>query len=168
MQHQFRQATANDLPEVWNILKDAIKRRKEDGSNQWQDGYPNMEILKKDLAKNAGYVLIDNKTIVGYCAILINDEPEYANIEGKWLTESDFIVYHRVAIAKNYIGKGLAKVLLQHVEGFAQKNNIQSLKADTNFDNNPMKHLFKKLGYTYCGLVYFRGAPREAYEKVLS
>lgn len=168
MIYQFKKATIKDIPEIWVIIKDAIQRRKDEGSNQWQDGYPNKEVLKKDLSKNAAYILTDNKTIVGYCAILINDEPEYANIKGKWITNNDFIVYHRVAIAENYLGKGLSKILLQHIEAFAQKNNIQSIKADTNFDNNPMKHLFKKLGYTYCGLVYFRGSPREAYEKILS
>lgn len=167
MDEQFRKALGSDIPEIWAILKDAIQRRKKDGSNQWQDGYPNPDVIKKDIEKNAGYVLTDNKIIIGYCAILINDEPEYENIEGKWLTNSDFIVYHRVAIAKKYIGKGLAKILLNHIEDFALKNNIHSVKADTNFDNKAMQHLFKKLGYSYCGLVYFRGAPREAFEKVL-
>ena len=167
MDFKFRKATATDLDKIWTILEDAIQRRKEDGSNQWQDGYPNKDVLKKDLTKNAGHVLILDNIIVGYCSILINDEPEYANIDGKWLTQGNFIVYHRVAIAKNYIGKGLSKILLQHIEDFAKKNNIFSIKADTNFDNNAMKYLFKKLDYTYCGLVTFRGSPREAYEKVL-
>jgi hypothetical protein len=41
-----------------------------------------------------------NEDIVGYVALLINDEPEYAN-RGKWLTNNDFVVFHRVAIAEN-------------------------------------------------------------------
>jgi hypothetical protein len=39
--------------------------------------------------------------------------------------------------------------------------------VDTNFDNLPMLNIFEKLGYTYCGEVYFRGSARRAYEKVL-
>lgn len=167
MTYQFRKAELFEIPQIWDILKHAIERRKIEGSNQWQDGYPNIDILKKDLAKKAGYVLTDNKSIVGYCAILINDEPEYANIEGKWLTNSDFVVYHRVAIAENYLGKGCAKLMLKYIEEFALKNKISSIKADTNFDNEPMKRIFTQLGYAYCGEVYFRGSPRKAYEKVL-
>jgi hypothetical protein len=53
-------------------------------------------------------VLLEDEDIVGYVALLINDEPEYAN-RRKWLTNNDFVVFHRVAIAENQLGKGLAK-----------------------------------------------------------
>ena len=95
MNYNFRKATLKELPEIWNIIQGAIQRRKEDGSNQWQDGYPNPEVLQNDIDKEVGFVLTENNTIAGYCAILINDEPEYANIEGKWLTNADFVVATR-------------------------------------------------------------------------
>jgi hypothetical protein len=40
--------------------------------------------------------------------------------------------------------------------------------VDTNFDNVPMLKIFNKLGYVYCGEVLLMGAPRKAYEKVIS
>ena len=158
----------SEIPEIWNILQQAIKSRKEDGSNQWQDGYPNPEVIKKDIANEAGYVLVEENTIIGYCAILINDEPEYAKIEGKWLTNDDFVVFHRVAILDKYLGQGMAKKMIGYIEQFGLSNEIYSIKADTNFDNIPMMKIFEKMGYTLCGKVYFRGSPRKAYEKVLS
>lgn len=167
MEHNFQKAKISDIPKIWNIIQDAILRRKADGSNQWQDGYPNPEVLQSDIEKEVGFVLTKSNTIIGYCAILINDEPEYANIEGKWLTNVDFVVFHRVAIAKTHLGKGFAKVIFNYIEDFALKNNIYSLKADTNFDNLEMISIFEKAGYTYCGEVYFRGGPRKAFEKVL-
>ncbi|CAM3604609.1 N-acetyltransferase domain-containing protein [Pontibacter korlensis] len=99
---------------------------------------------------------------------MINDEPEYARIEGKWLTNDDFVVVHRVAISEKHLGKGLAKKIFGFIEDFARSNNIYSIKADTNFDNMAMINTFEKLGYVYCGEVYFRGSPRRAYEKVLA
>lgn len=167
MQYIFRKATSTDLPNIWQILKVAITRRKADGSNQWQDGYPNPEVIKNDIAKNAGFVLEVNNQAAGYVAILINDEPEYNNLEGKWLTNGDFVVFHRLAVAKEFLGKGLAKELFLQIEKFAQDRGINSIKADTNFDNDAMLHLFNSMGYHYCGEVYFRGSPRRAYEKVL-
>jgi GNAT superfamily N-acetyltransferase len=167
MNHSFRKAKITEIPQIWNILKDAIQRRKEDGSNQWQDGYPNPEVLEKDIIKKNGFVLTDGNTVIGYCAILINDEPEYQNIEGKWLTNCDFIVFHRVAIAEEYLGKGYAKIIFNYIEEFAIQNNIYSVKADTNFDNYAMISIFKKMNYVYCGEVYFRGSPRKAFEKTL-
>ena len=167
MQYQFRKAITQEIPAIWEILQQAIARRKADGSGQWQDGYPNPAVIQSDITKNAGYIIAENDTIVGYVALLINDEPEYKNIEGEWLTNGDFVVFHRVAIAENQLGKGLAKKLLLHIEEFATANGIVSIKADTNFDNLTMIAVFEKLGYQYCGQVYFRGSARRAYEKVL-
>lgn len=163
----IRKAIQSEIPEIWTLLQKAILRRKADGSNQWQDGYPNPEVILKDINKDSAYVLIQGNSIIGYCAIVINDEPEYQNIEGKWLTNDDFVVFHRLAISENHLGKGLAKMMFQFIEEFAITNKINSIKADTNFDNFAMLHLFERLDYTYCGEVYFRGSPRKAFEKTL-
>ena len=167
MEYQFRQANYSEASQIWQILKDAIKRRKEDGSNQWQDGYPNMEVVKSDIEKKIGFVFTQNDTIIGYSAVIINDEPDYVNIEGKWLSDQDFIVYHRVAISEEFLAKGMAKKMMKLIEQYAHSKNIYSLKADTNHDNIPMMKKKKKLGYSFCGIVYIRQSPRRAYEKVL-
>ena len=167
IQYSFGKATEGDLDQIWDILKAAIKRRKEEGSNQWQDGYPNVEVIKEDIRKESGYVLKEGKNVAAYCAILINDEPEYARLNGKWLTQGNFVVYHRVAVSENYLGRGMGEMILKHVEDFARATNIRSVKADTNFDNMAMLRIFQKLGYSYCGEVTFRGSARKAFEKVL-
>ncbi|NRT11962.1 GNAT superfamily N-acetyltransferase [Flavobacterium sp. 14A] len=167
MNLDFKKAVAAQIPEIWIILKQAIARRKADGSQQWQDGYPNPEVILNDINKAAGYILLDGEIIIGYTAILINDEPEYENIQGKWLSDSDFVVFHRVAIAQEYLGKRIAKILMQEIEKFAAVHSIKSIKADTSFDNQAMIAIFEKLHYVYCGEVYFRGSPRRAYEKIL-
>ncbi|MBA4153601.1 GNAT family N-acetyltransferase [Flavobacterium sp.] len=168
MNYHFRKAPITDAPKIWIILQQAILRRKTDGSNQWQDGYPNPEIIQQDIEKRIGYVLTDDNIIIGYTAVLINDEPEYENLQGEWLTTSDFVVFHRVAIAQEYIGQNLSKKMIDFIEAFALENNIHSLKADTNHDNFAMMSIFEKSGFVFCGIVHFRGSPRRAYEKVLN
>ncbi len=164
---QFKPAQTKDIDSIWKILQQAILRRKQDGSNQWQDGYPNPEVITSDINKHAGYVLIKDQLIVGYFTVLINDEPEYEKIEGNWLSEGDFLVVHRVAIADDVLGRGFARKIFDFLEKLALEKNIHSIKADTNFDNLPMLKLFESMGYTYCGEVYFRGTPRKAFEKIL-
>ena len=51
MAHQFRKAFPSDASKIWEILQQAIFKRKKEGSNQWQDGYPNPEVIKKDISK---------------------------------------------------------------------------------------------------------------------
>lgn len=163
----FRKAVIEDKNSIWNIIQQAILRRKADGSNQWQDGYPNEQSIENDILNNFGFVLVDKNTIIGYCAIIVNYEPAYDAIEGKWLTNDDFVVIHRIAIDDNYLGRGLSGKIIENVENFAKENNIFSVKVDTNFDNIAMMKIFEKQGYHYCGEVYFRGSARRAYEKVL-
>lgn len=167
MEYSFRKAKIEEQSEIWGILEDAIRRRKEDGSNQWQDGYPNPTVIQNDIIRGVGYVLVNRDEILGYCAVLINDEPEYANIRGEWITHADFVVMHRVAVSEKHLGKGLAQRIFDHIEAYALGNNIYSIKGDTNFDNAAMIRIFEKSGYRFCGEVTFRGTPRKAFEKVL-
>ncbi|MES2807333.1 MAG: GNAT family N-acetyltransferase [Bacteroidota bacterium] len=167
MEYFFKKAHSSDTPVIWQILQAAIQRRKQDGSQQWQDGYPNMDVVQKDIEQGVGFVLKDGETIAGYAAVMINNEPAYADIEGEWLTNSDFVVLHRLAVSENYLGKGIAKKMLASIEELALSKGIHSVKADTNFDNMAMLNLFEKLGYTFCGQVYFRGSARKAFEKVI-
>jgi GNAT superfamily N-acetyltransferase len=125
-------------------------------------------VIESDIENEEGYVLIDENTIVGYAAVIINNEPEYEKIVGKWLTNEDFVVVHRIAISEHYLGNNASKIMLKHIEDFAINNTIFSIKVDTNFDNFAMLRIFEKLDYTYCGEVYFRGSPRKAFEKILS
>lgn len=168
MNYQFRKATETDVPLIWEILQQAIARRKADGSTQWQNGYPNPETVYNDIAKGVGFVLADGETIIAYSAVLINDEPAYDAIDGQWLSNSDFVVVHRVAISEDYLGQGLVQKMFGYFEDFALQNNIHSVKVDTNFDNLPMLRIMEKLGYTYCGEVLINGGPRKAFEKVLA
>ncbi len=38
---QLAQAKKEDADFIWSIIQFAIDQRKADGSDQWQDGYPN-------------------------------------------------------------------------------------------------------------------------------
>ena len=167
MSYNFRKATVSDIKQIWIIIQQAILRRKNDGSKQWQDGYPNQTVIQQDIAKDIGYVVTDDSKIIGYAAILFNDEPAYEQLIGTWLTNGHFAVVHRVAISDNYLGKGLAQKIFIYTEDLARKNKIFSIKVDTNFDNIPMLNILQKLGYTYCGEVTFRGDNRKAFEKIV-
>ena len=164
----LRSAHHTDAKAIWEILQHAIASRKADGSNQWQDGYPNPETVATDLDKGWGMVVEKDGEIIGYAAVIFELEPAYENIEGKWLSEQPYLVVHRVAVAPAHKGKGFSREIFRLIEALAVSRNIYSVKVDTNFDNTPMLRTFDSLGYTYCGEVYFRGSPRRAYEKLLS
>jgi GNAT superfamily N-acetyltransferase len=163
----LRKATSVEAPAIWEILQQAIEQRRKDGSQQWQQGYPNAKTVEDDIEQGYAYVLTDDDTIIAYAAIIFGIEPAYEKIEGKWLTDGDYVVVHRVATSDAAKGKGVATHLFKLLENLCLERQVYSIKVDTNFDNVPMIRILDKLNYTYCGEVYFKGASRKAYEKVL-
>src|SRR5690625_764498 len=104
----LRKTLPHEANEVWEILQQAIRRRKEDGSTQWQGGYPNLQTVINDIEKGIAYSLCLNDKIIATAAIAFNDEPTYEKIDGKWLSDGDFMVIHRVAVSDKVLGKGIA------------------------------------------------------------
>ncbi|RKS98100.1 GNAT family N-acetyltransferase [Chryseobacterium defluvii] len=163
----LRKAEIEDRNIIWEILQQAIERRRKDGSTQWQNGYPNLGTVESDIAKGFGYVLTVDGNIAVYAALILNDEPAYSTIDGAWLSNGEFVVVHRVAVDEKFAGQGLVKQLFDHIEDFARSHDIQSIKVDTNFDNLAMLKILENKGYSYCGEVYLSGGIRKAFEKIV-
>ncbi|MFJ1430007.1 GNAT family N-acetyltransferase [Capnocytophaga canimorsus] len=165
----LQKALPDDLPLIWEIIQQAIRSRKEEGSTQWQDGYPNLNTIATDIAQQYGYVVLHNLEIIGYVAVIFDVEPAYEILEGHWLSQKStpYMVVHRMAISIRAKGKGFAHQILQKAEILAKQRGVNSIKIDTNFDNYAMLKVLEKAKYTYCGTVYFRATPRMAFEKLL-
>lgn len=163
----LRKASTEDKDRIWEILQQAIELRKKDGSEQWQDGYPNLEVVQQDIDKDYGYVLISGAHILAYMAVIFDGEPAYEKLEGEWLSKGAYVVVHRVAVAQDIKTKGTATLLMKELEKLALARQVYSVKVDTNFDNRAMLRILEKLNYQYCGKVYFRGGARMAFEKLL-
>ena len=66
----LRKAFFEELPVIWDILRQAIEQRKQDGSEQWQNGYPNEQTVHDDITNGYAYVLVDNNVIIGSATLL--------------------------------------------------------------------------------------------------
>ncbi|MEI3790986.1 MULTISPECIES: GNAT family N-acetyltransferase [unclassified Chryseobacterium] len=164
---KLRKAEIDERDIIWGIIQQSIERRKQDGSTQWQNGYPNLGTVESDIAKGFGYVLTIDGEIAVYVALILNDEPAYSTIEGAWLSDGEFVVVHRVAVDGKFAGQGMVKKLFDHIEDFTRSHGIQSIKVDTNYDNNAMLKILESKGYSYCGEVLLAGGMRKAYEKII-
>ncbi|KFE99106.1 GNAT family N-acetyltransferase [Chryseobacterium luteum] len=167
LETKLRKAEIEDKDTIWAIIQQSIERRKQDGSTQWQNGYPNMNTVENDIAKGFGYVLTVDGKIAVYAALILNDEPAYSTIEGAWLSNGEFVVVHRVAVDGKFAGQGMAKKLFDHIEDFTRSKGIQSIKVDTNYDNPAMLKILESKGYSYCGEVLLKDGMRKAYEKII-
>lgn len=163
---KLRKAIFTEIPTIWVILQQAIEQRKQEGSQQWQNGYPNPKVIAEDISRGFAYVLEKDTSIIGYIAIIMDIEPAYQSIKGKWITNGPSAVLHRLAVADGYKRKRIATEVFLMAESIVIQSQKQSIKVDTNFDNFPVLRILEKLAYQYCGEVLMAGSPRMAFEKV--
>lgn len=105
--------------------------------------------------------------VVAYGAVVFDGEPAYDAIEGAWLTDGDYVVLHRMAVADGEKGRGVATEFMRCVEAMACGRGTGSMRVDTNFDNRYMLRMLGRLGFVYCGKVRYRSGERLAFEKTL-
>lgn len=166
---EFRQAKISDLDQIVEIIELSKKYLKETKVDQWQDGYPAKEDLRRDIESGNSYVLTNKDEIVATTVISLDGESTYNSIfNGEWISNEDYIVMHRVAVHDKYKGKGIFKELIKETESLALNNGISSIKIDTHRDNISMQRAVVKNDFKKCGIIYLEdGSERIAFEKVL-
>ena len=83
--------------------------------------------------------------------------------DGKWEHDNYlYISFHRIAVAKEAAGRGVAQTFLQ---GLMKEKRAQISAVIPHPDNKVMQHLLEKLGFHYCGKVPIDGV-RLAYQKI--
>lgn len=167
---EFKRAKISDLEQIVDIIEEAKKYLKEAKVDQWQNGYPEKNDLRKDIEVGNSYVLVNGNDVLATTVISLKEESTYNSIfHGQWVTEEEYMVMHRVAVHSNYKGKGLFKELIKEAAKIALSNNIFSIKIDTHKDNVSMQKALCNNNFKKCGLIYLEdGSERIAFELVLS
>ena len=94
--------------------------------------YNTVEMMKKDVKEKCLWLLIDNNTIIASCAVVPTNF--------YWMGVKRLVTYNK----KNY-GKGYARKLLETVT--ADPKQVYCITPWD--DNEPMKHLVKKIGFSF-------------------
>ncbi|WP_392348665.1 GNAT family N-acetyltransferase [uncultured Polaribacter sp.] len=165
-------STFEDVPAIIAIINDAKEYLASQKIDQWQNGYPNTEQVANDIKNNESYVVInDENEVIATAMFTTKPEPTYKIIDGNWNIDENekYGVVHRMAIKKEFREFGLATFMFHEFHIHLLEKNVKSLKIDTHEKNLGMQALIKKLGYTYCGIIYTNyHAKRVAFEKVIS
>lgn len=165
----IRLATKDDMPQMMPLFEAASRGLREMGVNQWQNGYPQPELIANDIANGVSYLLEDEGEIIGTAVISFAGEPTYNYIEGKWLTDEEkFVVIHRQTIRPDRRGQRLSDLFFGYAEQLCRERGVQSMRIDTHEGNLPMQRAVERYGFVRCGVIYLdNGDPRLAYEKPL-
>lgn len=169
---KMRKSTDNDIDGIMRIIHDAQQLLASQGSDQWQDGYPDVARMQLDIDQNESYVVEDeNGNLMATTMFTFGGEATYEKIDGAWLTtgEVKYGVIHRLAVSAIHRQKGLAKFILHQCEEMLKVREFDSLRIDTHRKNEGMQRMLKNAGYQYCGIIYLQsGGERLAFEKKIS
>lgn len=164
---ELRKSTEKDLKNIMQIIDEAKVFLKNNNVDQWQNGYPNEEVILNDIKNDSSYVLEDSDEIIGTTALSFDGEETYNNIyEGKWLSNGKYAVIHRIATSNSGDRKGIGTEIIKKSEEICLLKGVKSIKIDTHEDNLTMQKLLEKNNFKYCGVIYLLdGSKRIAFEK---
>lgn len=164
---KIERAVVEDMSRIMELIGQAKRYLNSLGTDQWQDGYPDEDVIRGDLAEENGYVLREAGRIIGYFCVSFEGEPCYETIEGRWKSDRPYGVVHRMAVDDACKGRGLSRQMLQYAETLCLGRGVRSIRIDTHRDNPVMRRIVEKLGYEYCGVVWYGHGSRIAFEKAI-
>ena len=164
----LRLATYDDVSGIMEMVKALIPILHAAGNLQWDERYPNPQVFEQDIALGHLWVATIEEKIAGVVATTMEQYPEY--VQAGWDITDPALVVHRLAVSPEFQGKGIAAALLRHTEAVALSLNLRRVLADTNSQNQIMRHLLPKLGYVFSGEITLEFRPGMCflcYERIL-
>ena len=156
----IRPAREDDLKIILEIYAKARQFMRESGNpNQWGEIHPLRELIEEDIRLKRSYLCEKDGMPVGVFALIIGEDPTYAEIEGgEWGSDKPYGTIHR--LAGNGGAQGVAYACFEYC-----RRQILHLRIDTHEDNKIMQRKILDFGFQYCGIIYVRDrSPRLAYE----
>ena len=164
----IRKAEISDLDRIMIMYKSCVNGMIENGIDQWDETYPNIEIITEDLLAQTYFVAEENEKIIGGINIDQNQDETYLTID--WRDKSSsFLVVHRLGVKEECWGEQIGKRLMIFAADLVVKKRLKSIRLDTYSGNPKAMKFYKKLGYFQLGYIYLKEGRSEYYcfEKII-
>ena len=164
----IRLARKRDLHNIMKMYKSCVMGMIAHNITEWDNKYPNQEIILKDLKNKTYFVAEKNNEVIGGINIDKVQDEVYNTI--KWNDKSEkFLVVHRLAVRAEFWNQNVGKKLMSFAENRAIKNNLSSIRLDTYSENPIALKFYEKIGYLRLGAIDLKPGKKEYYcfEKLL-
>lgn len=164
---KIQKAISGNIEAVLAIMDMARAYQRSLGFKQWEDGYPNREIIEADIDSGDAYIFTIEGKIVGYALLQIGDSA-YDELTDVWAFEGEYGVVHRLAFDDSIRGQGYSTKAFQLIEANFRSRTIDFIRIDTGEKNIVMQHILERCGYKSRGTRNFPWGSRVAFEKNIS
>ena len=149
----FRKTTIGDVEAILEIFDGAKAYLRGFNIDQWQNGYPDQEVVLADIHQGISYVAVNDEMVIGVITVTFDGEPSYDTVEGDGFSiDCDrYGVIHRIAVNTNSRNSGVSTFLLTSAEALCVEKNVHCLRLDTHTGNLAMQRFLVKNNFAYCG-----------------
>ena len=151
------------------MYKSCVTGMLKNGINQWDDTYPNQEIINEDLSTGTYYVAEMDGTIIG--GINIDQKQDNTYLPLNWKDKSNsFLVVHRLGVKEEFWNKKIGKDLMLFTESLVIKKGLKSIRLDTYSGNPKAMQFYIRLGYTELGKINLKPDKNKyhCFEKIIN
>ena len=137
-----RQATEKDIPIIESILEDAVQWMDENGLHQWEAENVTWRNLSKYYSISDFYIAYHGESPAA-CMAMIDYDPFF------WpdIPRGESLYLHKVAVVRQYAGKGFSQELIDFVKTRAKNLGIHSLRLDCHKDRQKVRAVYEKQGF---------------------
>lgn len=165
----IRKAELNELFLIKSLTEACALGMQQKEIFQWNEHYPSLERLQRDIENREMFVLEENGQLQGIIVLTPKMDDEYIPVE--WLTPNGNNLYvHRLATDPAAWGSGNGRTLMNFAEEFARENGYSSVRLDTFSRNRRNQRFYESRGYRRLGDIFFPKQsehPFHCYELVL-
>lgn len=155
-----------DLPDICTIFEKATRVMNDNRIHQWDNLYPNQEIIREDILNSQMYLGVIENQIASVFVLNQQSEAEYEN--GNWkYKDSAYKVVHRLCVDPTFQKMGVGTKTMQIIENLQKNEGTAAIRLDA-FSLNPYAlRMYEKLGYIKVGEVNWRTGLFYLYEKII-
>ncbi len=162
----IRKAKIEELEAIMFIIEEVVIDMQATGIDQWDNLYPNKEVIGDDIMRGNLYVSEEDNIIKGIVALNEAQAQEYENLSWKYKSGKQLII-HRLCVKPTCQGNGIAKSLIKFSEDFARSCEYNSIRLDTFVYNLRACKFYEQLQYEKVGIVNFRKGEFQCFEKAI-
>jgi len=151
----FTIARQHELDEAAALFLSATAELDRKGIPQWDEIYPNKDILREDITLHQMYLGRISGSLA--CAFVLNTECDEQYANGNWSTpDARYCVVHRLCVNPEFQNMGIGRLTMEYIESLALSKGFSEIRLDT-FSRNPFSvRLYERLGYRQVGTANWR------------
>ncbi|MGL5978264.1 MAG: GNAT family N-acetyltransferase [Erysipelotrichaceae bacterium] len=151
----IRTSTLADLPAIVALIEEAKAFLYQHRVDQWQNGYPNMDVIRGDIQAKTSYVVEMDGDIVASFFLSFDIDPTYAVVHGgAWQGDDPYAVIHRYVIANRAKASGISHRIMVDIKQLCTQEEIHEIRIDTHEDNRIMQGMLLREGFQKVGTIH--------------